>query len=228
MSVNIVWDRTGSILLGILSGRIDSSNAPAWQDEIDANFAATDKSLILDFADVSYMSSAGLRVIIGTAKRLKDENKDFRICAFTRHVRQLIEISGLEQVISVYPSRADAFSEFGLETPGQQGDADQTVEDLMAKWNPAIDTKVLAQLIDQDILGENFHEIALFAVDKHELINGVTLSAEAKEDAVRQIHAALNKKMETLLANMDETMAAIRLRMLKTLLSEADAVLNES
>ena len=230
MSISTAWERNNGVLVGILSGRVDSANAPALQDAIDANFDATDKSLVLDFANVAYMSSAGLRVVIGTAKRLKEANKDFRVCSFTKNVSQIFEISGLGQVISVYPSRAAALGELALEAPGQDetGDADQVLAGLLDNWNPTIDHKALAQLIDQDLLGENLRELALFTVDKHELINNLTLSEEAKADAVSQVHAALNRKMATLMGDAGEILTALRLRLLKTLLSEADAVLNDS
>ena len=57
------------------SRRIDSSSAKAFEDEASALVDAGPKKVVIDASDLDYISSAGLRVILTTAKKAKAEEK---------------------------------------------------------------------------------------------------------------------------------------------------------
>ena len=53
-----------------ITGRLDTITAPALEKTINENFAEI-KSLIFDFKTLEYISSAGLRVLLGTQKKIQ-------------------------------------------------------------------------------------------------------------------------------------------------------------
>ncbi|MBR3316781.1 MAG: STAS domain-containing protein [Atopobiaceae bacterium] len=59
----------GTTLLVAPVGQIDASNAPAFQDEVNESLAGKSK-VVFDFANLEYISSAGLRVLLATQKAL--------------------------------------------------------------------------------------------------------------------------------------------------------------
>ncbi|MCY4158211.1 MAG: STAS domain-containing protein [Bacteroidetes bacterium] len=101
MSLNITWEFEDSIRTAILSGRIDSRNALLFKETISAGIAESDIALILNFAHIEYISSAGLRIVLQLAKIYRG-NKRFAICGLSTEVREVFEISGFDQIITIY------------------------------------------------------------------------------------------------------------------------------
>ena len=82
MRLSIDWQRKGEILIAGLVGRVDSSNANDFQKLMESEIAPKYKVLIMDFEQLSYISSAGLRVVVIMAKKFKGPYKRiWRLCA---------------------------------------------------------------------------------------------------------------------------------------------------
>lgn len=112
MGFDIKWERIQGILIAIILGRIDSSNADEFQRVLDAEINSADQALLLDFERVSYISSAGLRVGLIIAKQFNKPDKQFGICALSDPVHEVISASGFDEIISIYESRDAAIGEF--------------------------------------------------------------------------------------------------------------------
>lgn len=108
--VNINTERDGGALVVKTEGRIDGSNASDFQGAVEAEISSDDKSLILDFEQLDYISSAGLRVILLIAKDLQQKGIKFAICSLSTLVREVFMISGFDQIIEVYDNPAAASS----------------------------------------------------------------------------------------------------------------------
>ncbi|MYF91983.1 MAG: STAS domain-containing protein [Gemmatimonadetes bacterium] len=112
MSVQVKWERKDGILIAMLVGHIDSSNADRFQRIVESGIDSEDRALILDFERVSYISSAGLRVGLIMAKQFKAPGKQFGICALSDSVREVVVASGFDEIISIYESQDAAIGEF--------------------------------------------------------------------------------------------------------------------
>ena len=88
--------RNDATLVITAAERIDSANAQKFYDELDATIEPTDKVVILDMAELTYISSAGLRVILQTARTLQRQNARFALCSLSGTVREVFEISGFD------------------------------------------------------------------------------------------------------------------------------------
>jgi len=91
-----VENRTTAILK--ISGRLDTANASLleqkikqWGDEITL--------LILDFGEVDYISSMGLRVLLHAKKTSKEKQREFVIRNMTGSVREVFELTGFINLI---------------------------------------------------------------------------------------------------------------------------------
>ena len=108
MPISVTWERKGGVLIGMLDGRIDGSNADAFQNALESGIDTGDNVLLLDFGNVSFISSAGLRVGLVIVRKFNEPGKKFGVCTLSEPIREIITVSGFDQLISVYESQAAA------------------------------------------------------------------------------------------------------------------------
>jgi anti-anti-sigma factor len=111
MEVNA--ERAGATLIAKTGGRVDGTNATEFQDALKDVIASDDQAVILDFEELSYISSAGLRVILLTAKDMRTANVKFAVCSLSQSVRDVFTISGFDQIIDIHDDQQTALSAVG-------------------------------------------------------------------------------------------------------------------
>jgi anti-anti-sigma factor len=99
--------KPGVFILG-LSKRLDGTTAQIVEDRILGIIDAGDRHLVIDLAQLEYVSSAGLRVFLLAAKRLNATNGRLALAGPTDHVRQVFDIAGVTSYLSVHASRDEA------------------------------------------------------------------------------------------------------------------------
>ena len=82
-----------------ITGRLDTITAPALDKTINDNLEGV-KNLILDFKNLEYISSAGLRVLLSTQKKMKQigEMKLINVC---EEVMEVFEITGFVDILVI-------------------------------------------------------------------------------------------------------------------------------
>ncbi|HUQ48373.1 MAG TPA: STAS domain-containing protein [Gemmatimonadaceae bacterium] len=90
-----------------IGGSLDSATAPEAQKSLDAVVAGA-KKVALDFSQLDYISSAGLRVLLGAAKKLRASGGKFGMFGLNQSVKEVFEISGFASILSIYQSEAEA------------------------------------------------------------------------------------------------------------------------
>ena len=108
MEMQVDWSRNAGVLIAKPIGRIYSADYLEWQTALEAGIGADDHAMVVDFGEVPYLSSAGLRVLLTTAKRFRQPGQAFVICQLRRTVRKVLAASGFDGVIPVYESEAAA------------------------------------------------------------------------------------------------------------------------
>jgi len=84
-----------------LSGRLDSHSAPQFEKQVQDFLVSPDSNLVLNFNNLDYISSAGLRIILNTAKAYKPTQYKFITCTMQDHVQEVFEISGFDSFITI-------------------------------------------------------------------------------------------------------------------------------
>jgi len=92
-----------------IAGSLDSTTSPEAQKSLDAVVAGA-KKVVLDFSQLDYISSAGLRVLLGAAKQLRASGGKLGMFGLNQSVKEVFEISGFATILSVYQSEADALA----------------------------------------------------------------------------------------------------------------------
>ena len=103
-------ERSDGTVIARADGRIDSSNSREFHSELEAVVTDSDAALVLDFENVSYISSAGMRVMLLTAKSLQKSGTKFVLCAMNDSIREVFSISGFDKIIPIHSSQAEALN----------------------------------------------------------------------------------------------------------------------
>ena len=96
-----------------LEGRIDGANAMEFQRAVYTELEENEGPLVIDCADLAYISSAGLRVILLIARTLDRRDGRFAICSLSAMTAQIFQTSGFDRIISVHATREEALREVG-------------------------------------------------------------------------------------------------------------------
>ena len=92
-----------------VSGVLDLNNASALKGAlIDA--ISLERSVVLDVANVDYIDSTHMGVLVGSYKRLNGLGRKFAVANPDANVRKILEITGLDKFFAVEDSLADAIS----------------------------------------------------------------------------------------------------------------------
>ena len=97
-------------LIAFVSGQVDAGRARDFQTAMDGVLDQCGRGVILDCENLSYVSSAGLRVILKVTQQLDRQRVPFVVCSLSATISQVFRISGFDRIIPVCDSRAEALA----------------------------------------------------------------------------------------------------------------------
>ena len=110
--MDIIEKRLNEIIIFKLNGNLNSNTSPELEDKIFEAIKNESKNMILDFEDLDYISSAGLRVIMKTAKNLKQSEGMIVLCSMQDYVKEVFEIAGFDSFLPIVANIDDALQSF--------------------------------------------------------------------------------------------------------------------
>ena len=109
MSFVIDWSDENGARIAAVDGRVDSTNSHDFDAALQEGSGADTEALILDLAGVSFMSSAGLRVLLRMAKAFASP-RTLIVCGLSPLLAEIFTISGFNQIVTIHKSKAAALS----------------------------------------------------------------------------------------------------------------------
>ena len=98
--MEVKFNKQDSNLTVVISGNIDTVTAPELDAKLQENIAGV-KDLVLDFAAVDYISSAGLRVILMTNQLMEDVDGNMTVKNVNEDVRDVFEMTGFDSLLNL-------------------------------------------------------------------------------------------------------------------------------
>jgi anti-sigma B factor antagonist len=98
--MEVKFNKQDSTLTVAISGNIDTVTAPELDTKLQENLSGI-KDLILNFAAVDYISSAGLRVILMANQQLEDADGTMTIKNANDDVRDVFEMTGFDSLLNL-------------------------------------------------------------------------------------------------------------------------------
>ena len=97
--LNVSSSKNGAEYTFELEGRLDTNTSPEFESKINEVVGDAEK-LILDFSKLDYISSAGLRVLLGTAQAM-DGKGELVIRNLSQPVQEIFELTGFNNLFHI-------------------------------------------------------------------------------------------------------------------------------
>lgn len=110
--VNIKEDHRGDILILRMSGRLDAISSPGAETKVFDFINKGQNKLLIDFAGVDYLSSAGMRMLLSISKKLKTLSGKLVISTVTVNVMDVLKMSGFDHVLELAITEEDGIHKF--------------------------------------------------------------------------------------------------------------------
>ena len=98
--MEVKFNKQDTTLTVVISGNIDTVTAPELDSQLQENLSGI-KDLILDFAAVDYISSAGLRVILMANQQMEDVDGNMSVKNVNEDVRDVFEMTGFDSLLNL-------------------------------------------------------------------------------------------------------------------------------
>ncbi|MHC1740847.1 MAG: STAS domain-containing protein [Anaerolineaceae bacterium] len=96
-----------------VSGRVDSSTAPKLAEELTKIASSGQYKIVIDFSEVQFLSSAGLRVLISAQKNCKRYNRgEVYLAAVPENIVAVFELAGFTSIFKIFDNVTSAVGAF--------------------------------------------------------------------------------------------------------------------
>ena len=82
-----------------VSGRLDTLTAPEFESKVEPELSGV-KDLVIDLKDLEYISSAGLRVLMGLVKIMKDQG-EMKVINPSEVVMDVFSLTGFDSILNI-------------------------------------------------------------------------------------------------------------------------------
>lgn len=101
--------REGSRLTVRLAGELDHCCAAIMRRELDGLISdPAVRTLILDFANLQFMDSSGIGVILGRYRQIRDRGGQVGVINMNRHIARIFHMSGMDRIIRQFDNPQEA------------------------------------------------------------------------------------------------------------------------
>jgi anti-sigma B factor antagonist len=97
-----------------VAGQIDLYTAPEFRQRTHDAIGHGTTRVIVDLSGVSFMDSTGLSVVVSALKRLRGAGGALALVVTDYDIERLLEITGLDGMVTIYRSREEAFEDVAL------------------------------------------------------------------------------------------------------------------
>jgi anti-sigma B factor antagonist len=96
-----------------LAGEVDLYTAPEFKQQLLDAIAQGAEHVVVDFSDTTFIDSTTLGVLVGGVKRLRTNDGQLSLVCNDRNITKIFEITGLDRVFEIYPTREEALDQIG-------------------------------------------------------------------------------------------------------------------
>lgn len=111
--MEIMTKKSGKILIVSIIGRIDATSSTELEKKLTELISSGEIFLLLNFDCVEYISSAGLRVILSSTKKVKSQKGEVFICSLKGPVEEVFKLTGFQSIFKVFDSEEEALLSIG-------------------------------------------------------------------------------------------------------------------
>ncbi len=107
----------GNAYVIALAGEVDLYTAPEFKQQLLDVIGQGAKEVVVDFSDTTFIDSTTLGVLVGGVKRLRTNDGQLSLVSSDRNITKIFEITGLDRVFTIYPTRDEAVGQLKASGP---------------------------------------------------------------------------------------------------------------
>lgn len=111
-TVEIQEEKKEGISILFLKGRLDALTSPMTEKRVFELINSGENKLLLNFSEVEYISSAGMRMLLSATKKIKTISGKLVLCNLTHPVMEVLKMSGFDHVLELARNEGDAVRKF--------------------------------------------------------------------------------------------------------------------
>lgn len=116
--MDITFERQGGAVVATVAGSIDTLTSGSLSESLAEQIETGARQLVLDMSGVDYISSAGLRSLLGAMKLARRQGGDFRLAEVREMVLKVLTLSGFTGILRLYDDVGQAVASFRHEPAG--------------------------------------------------------------------------------------------------------------
>lgn len=93
-----------------LTGRLDLAGAGEIETDFTGHTGATERSVVVDLSEVSFLASVGMRMLLQAAKTLRVADRRLVLLRPQQNVKQALEVAGLAGILPITDDEAAALA----------------------------------------------------------------------------------------------------------------------
>ena len=110
-------ERVGDAWVVTAGGRLDGIYSTNFSNQVGELIVGTNPKILIDFTEIDFVTSAGLRALLVLVKKTKATGGVFALCGVNEQVREVLDISGFPAMFSILPSRAEGLAALSAAQP---------------------------------------------------------------------------------------------------------------
>ena len=109
--MEILQEQQGHVIILSLVGRLDANTSTSLEEKLLALIETDNRLFIIDCTQLDYISSAGLRVLLMAAKKLKPLDGKVALASLKDHIKEIFEIAGFLSIFKIFSGQEEAIKD---------------------------------------------------------------------------------------------------------------------
>jgi anti-sigma B factor antagonist len=110
MALEVNVNEINDIVIVKLLGNLDTNTAPDAESEINKKLEEGVQKMVINLEQTNYVSSAGLRIFLATAKKITASGGVLKLCGANVVVQEILDISGFSTILDVRKTEEEALA----------------------------------------------------------------------------------------------------------------------
>ncbi len=112
--MNLTDETKNGVIVFSPEGRIDTRSSSAFEQGVMSRVDSAEGqvNVVMNFTELDYINSTGMRVLLILAKRLSGVSGKLVLCEMKDHIVEVFKISGFNQILTIVGSEEDALAQF--------------------------------------------------------------------------------------------------------------------
>ena len=108
MGLEVNTNEVNEVVIVKLIGNLDTNTAPDAEAKINSWLEKSTQKMVINLEETKYVSSAGLRIFLATAKKMTASGGVVKLCSPNEVVQEILDISGFSSILDVKKTEEEA------------------------------------------------------------------------------------------------------------------------